>query len=142
MSPLPVPQRVDQGFAHVVIAGRDCGEWPIKQGGNPTASSNKARLGYGLPEIEMGGPMSMSDVTVEKVLVVDEIRDLKQFIRRQAGKAESVITPVRLDAEGFVVDADDPELGKLLVANWPDIDVNSQDAAMVHLEFGMHGIVG
>lgn len=142
MSTLPIPQRVDQGFAHAVVAGRDCGIWPIMQGGGVAASSNKTRLQYGLPEIEMGGPTSMADVTLERVLVVADMGDLWDFLFRQAGKGQSQLTRVYQDAEGVVVDRGRSRLGVLLVCNEPDLDVTSQDNALVHLEFGMHGVIG
>ena len=141
MSPV-IPQRVDQGYAHVVVAGRDCGNWPIVQGIGMSASSNKARIGYGLPEVEMGGPPTVPDMTVERPYVAATDGTLWDFLFLQVGKGEATVTPVRQDGEGFVVDRGRPRSGKLLVCNEPDIDVNSQDAALVHLEFGMHGSIG
>lgn len=142
MSTLPIPQRVDQGYAHGVVAGRDIGLWKIMQGGGMSAPSNKTRLLYGLPEIEMGGPTTVADVTLERVLVVAEVGDLWDFLYRQAGKGQATLTRVYQDAEGVVVDRGRPRSGVLLVVNEPDLDETSQDAALIHLEFGMHGRVG
>jgi hypothetical protein len=142
MSTVPIPQRVDQGYAHAVVAGRDCGLWPIMQGGGVSAPSKKTRLLYGLPEIEMGGPTTVADVTLEKVLVVADWGDLWDFLYGQAGKGQSIVTRVYQDAEGVVVDRGRPRAGLLLVVNEPDLDKSSQDEALVHLEFGMHGRVG
>lgn len=143
MSPAPaIGQRVDQGYAHWTCAGRDCGNWPIMQGGGVSAPSNKQRHGYGLDEVEAGGPKSVGDVTLEKIYVVATMLDLWDFLYEQAGKGECVVTRVYMDAEGVVVDRGRPRSGKLLVVNEPDLDVNSQDGALAHVEIGMHGRVG
>ncbi len=142
MSTLPIPQRVDQGYAHTVIGGRDCGFWPIMQGGGLSAPSNKARLRYGLPEIEMGGPTTVADVTLERVLVVAEMGDLWDYLYDRAGKAQAHLARVYQDGEGNIMWRGKSRSGLLLVVNEPDLDVNTQDAALVHLEFGMHGRIG
>lgn len=141
MSPV-TPQRVDQGFAHIVIAGRDCGLWPVLQGGGMSAPSNKTRLLYGLDEIELGGPTSVADITAERPYVAASDATLWPFLYSQAGKGEATITHVYQDGEGVIVDRGRPRSGKLLVCNEPDLDVESQDVAKIHLEFGMHGRIG
>lgn len=141
MSPV-IPQRVDQGFAHVVIAGRDCGDWPIMQGGGMSAPSNKTRLLYGLDEVEMGGPTTVADITLERAYVASTDSDLWTFLYAECGKGEATVTRVYQDAEGVVVDRGRPRAGKLLVCNEPDLDITSQDNALMHIELGMHGRVG
>jgi hypothetical protein len=143
MSPAPViGQRVDQGYAHVVIGGRDCGLWPVMDGGGMSAPSNKQRLLYGLPEVEAGGPTTVSDVTLDRPYVAATDADLWDFLYARCGKAEGTVTRVYQDAEGVVVDRGRPRSGKLLVVNEPPLDVNSQDEANMHIELGMHGTIG
>jgi hypothetical protein len=139
--PVQVPQRTDQGLAHLVIAGRDCGDWTVHTGGQMSAESVKTRTGYGLPEIELGSPRTVEGVTLERPYIAAIDGLLLPFWYSQCDHGEAQITRLYLDAEGFVVDRGRTRSGKLLVVTEPDFDVTSTDPAMMHLEFGMHGSI-
>lgn len=121
---------------------RDLGIFDTWEGGNVTADNTKHRRGGMGPQVAVGGPKTIEDVTVTRDY--DVLRD-----HQHAHWLSSVVGKARVTASKIWLDDDDIAFGRPLVYTGvligyvnPEADSDSGDIAMVSLTINPDGDVG
>ena len=121
---------------------RDLGIFDTWEGGNVTADNTKHRRGGMGPQVAVGGPKTIEDVTVTRDY--DVARD-----HPHAHWLSSVVGRARVTASKSWLDEDDIAFGRPLVItgvligyNNPEGDSDSGDIAMVSITINPDGDVG
>lgn len=124
----------------VQVGSLNLGIFAYKSGGQVEAEDTKFRPGAMQPQVSLGGPIGVENVTVRKLYDASARGVVKQ-LRAMCGKAEMTVTYQPLDADGNPSGAPDVYRGKLMRVTTPDADSNSNDAAQLELECSTHGAV-
>lgn len=121
---------------------RDLGIFDTWEGGNVTADNNKHRRGGMGPQVAVGGPKTIEDVTCTRDY--DVARD-----HQHAHWLSSVVGRARVTASKTWLDNDDVAFGRPIVITGvligytnPESDSDSGDIAMVGLVINPDGDVG
>ena len=121
---------------------RDLGIFDTWEGGNVTADNTKHRRGGMGPQVAVGGPKTIEDVTVGRDY--DVARD-----HQHAHWLSSVVGRARVTASKIWLDEDDIAFGRPLVITGvligytnPEADSDSGDIAMVTITINPDGDVG
>lgn len=120
----------------------DLGIWDTWEGGNVTADNTKHRRGGMGPQVAVGGPKTIEDVTISRDY--DVTRD-----HNNAHWLSSVVGRARVTASKSWLDENDKAFGRPIVItgvligyNNPPSDSDSGDIAMVSLVINPDGEVG
>lgn len=125
----------------VMVGSTNLGTFSVKTGGQVEAQDTKHRPGGMLPEISLGGVVSVENVTVRK-LYDTEMRSLFHQLASQVGKASATVSYQPLDADGNPSGRPTVYRGKLTRLMPPDADAGSNDAALLELEISTDGSIG
>jgi len=133
--------RQDQGAITVVIDGENTGIWDKLSGGEVDSEETKYKPGGMAKEISLGGSVNTGNVTISRLYVLarDHVK-IKQWISR-VGKAVVTVSKQPLDVDGNAFG--DPLVynGILKMVTPPELDSESNDAALVELEVSTSGTV-
>jgi len=121
---------------------RNLGTWDAWEGGNVTADNTKHRRGGMGPQVAIGGPVTIEDVTVRRDY--DLARDNKNahWLSAAVGRATVSASKQYLDADGLVFGDPIVITGVLIGYNDPEADSDSGDVAMVEIVINPNGSVG
>lgn len=131
--------REDQAAIHVSVDGvpLDNEVWSALEGGDSQAQNVKHRPGGMGDEIELGGPVSRSDLTVKR-MYSDVLHALIVNLENAAGKRVGTASYTPLDADGNVAGQTITYSGVLKSVTRPNAEANSNAAAELVLVFGVN----
>lgn len=121
---------------------RALGVFDTWEGANVTAENTKHRRGGMGPQVAIGGPVTIEDLTVSRDY--DLTRDNKNahWLSTAVGRARVVAKKTYLDEDGFAFGDPIVITGILIGYNEPNSDSDSGDIAMFELVINPDGIVG
>lgn len=126
----------------LTLNGTDAGTWDKLTGGDPSATTVKYRPGGMVPEIDLGGPMAINDITITRNFDVNRDGPYLQPWAAACGRWRGVITQQPLDVYGSPAGAPWVRSGVLKSVKPPEADSMGTSAAMVELSFSIDGVVG
>lgn len=136
--------RQNRVTASVTYSGqkRDLGIFDTWEGANVTADNTKHRRGGMGPQVAIGGPVTLEDLTISRDY--DLARDNKNshWLSNGVGRARVVATKVYLDSDGLAYGDPIVITGILIGYNEPNSDSDSGDVAMLELVVNPNGAVG
>jgi hypothetical protein len=133
--------RVDQYDISVSIDNTDLGTFDKMSGGDIDSEEQKYKPGAMAPQISLGGSVTVSNVTVQRLYRLDRDLPLFPFLKGRVGKGQVVIKKQSLDVDGNPFGAPITYQGKLKMVNLPDADSEASTAALVQLEVSSGGTV-
>lgn len=133
--------RQDQWLITATLDGKPIGTWDKKTGGAVTAQDTKYRPGGMVPEVSLGGPVTIDNVTLDR-LYDDSQKALLKQLMAAAGKGRVAVTQQDLDTYGAPKGAPYVFTGTLIKVTPPDADSMSNAAAMLAIEVSTDGRVG
>jgi hypothetical protein len=128
---------------------RDLGVFDTWEGGNVTAENTKHRRGGMGPQVAIGGPVTIEDVTISRDF--DIARDLQNstvggvdahWMSNAVGRAAVTAKKQYLDQDGEAYGNPIVITGILIGYNQPPSDSDSGDVAMFELVINPNGTVG
>jgi hypothetical protein len=121
---------------------RDFGVFDVWEGANVTADNTKHRRGGMGPQVAIGGPVTIEDLTIRRDY--DLARDNKNahWLANAVGRARVIATKNYLDADGLAFGSPIVITGVLIGYNEPGGDSDSGDVAMFELVVNPDGAVG
>jgi len=121
---------------------RDLGVFDTWEGANVTADNTKHRRGGMGPQVAIGGPVTIEDLTISRDY--DLARDNKNahWLSSAVGRARVVATKHYLDSDGVGYGKPIIITGILIGYNEPNSDSDSGDIAMYELVVNPDGAVG
>lgn len=124
----------------VAVGSSGLGTWTTKSGGQVEADDVKFRPGGMQPQVALGGPVSVENVTVSRMYDAT-LQGQIHSLMSQVGLSDMTIAHQPLDAQGNPVGKAIIYRGKLNRVTPPDVDANGNDVAMVELEMSAHGSI-
>jgi len=121
---------------------RSLGTWDTWSGGGVTADNTKHRRGGMGPQVAVGGPKTIDDVTISRDYDLQRDNPNAHWLSSAVGRAWVTAKKQYLDMDGY--DFGDPIVitGVLIGYNEPESDSDSSDVAMVELVINPNGDVG
>lgn len=133
--------RQDQYAVSVAIDGQDTGVWDKMSGGEVDSEELKYRPGGMASQVSLGGSVTVGNVTLSRLYVLDRDHvSVKGWISR-VGKAAVTVTKQPLDVDGNAFGQPIVYTGKLKRVTPPEHDSESNDAGMVEIEVSTSGSV-
>jgi hypothetical protein len=133
--------RQDQGAISVAIDGVNTGIWDKLSGGEVDSEETKYKPGAMANEISLGGSVNTGNVTVSRLYVLNRDHvNIKGWIAR-VGKAAVTVSKQPLDVDGNAFGDPLVYAGILKMVTPPELDSESNDAALVELEISTSGTV-
>lgn len=138
--------RQDQYNVTVVVTfngeTRSLGTFDKMSGGLVDSEELKYRPGAMGAQVSLGGYKSVENITVSRLF--DLSRDLPQvpWLIAAAGKGDVTVTKQSLDVDGNAFGSPLVYSGRLKKVNPPDVDSESNDAALIELEISTASTVG
>jgi hypothetical protein len=135
------PERQDTWLVTCVLEGKDLGIFDKKSGGEVDSDENKYPLGGMLGEISLGGRKTIGELTISRYYDADRDDPLFGFLNAQVGAGVATVGVVPLDFHG------NPQGGPVVYSctlrtfTPPEVDNESQDAAMLELVFTAYAVV-
>lgn len=126
--------REDQFVIHLSIGGRDCGTWDRLSGGDTDSDDTKYRPGGTPDQISLGGPKTVSNVTLSRLFQRGRDTSLLPFLQAQVGRGACVVSKQPVDDDYNAFGQPLVYTGKLKQCSPPDSNSESNDAAMLALE--------
>lgn len=121
---------------------RDLGTWDTWEGGNVTADNTKHRRGGMGPQVAVGGPKTIEDVTITRDYDVTRDHQHAHWLSNIVGRARVVASKSWLDENDIAFGRPLTITGVLVGYNNPESDSDSGDVAMVGLVINPNGEVG
>jgi hypothetical protein len=128
------PRRQDQFKITATIDGEDAGPFTEMKGGESEADSSKIREGGGEDEIPLGGPKSVSDITLTHTYRPDRDSLLLTRWHGRTGLAAVVIKKQPLDDDLNAFGQPRVYTGILQKTGDPETNANANDTATFDLE--------
>lgn len=132
---MPNPTREDTQLLTLVLDGRDLGVWDKKEGGEIDSEENKYKPGGMAKEISLGGTQTIGNVTFTRYYDWARDDDVLTFISPRVGNGRGALGVQMLDVKGAPRGRLLTYGGTLKTFTPPDLDSESNDAAMIALEF-------
>lgn len=133
--------RVDMWAVSVAVDGVNLGIFDKMQGGDPTAEGSKYPPGGMGDEIPLGGRVSVSDITVERLYEHERDHTAAKGLMGKVGKGIVVVTKQPLDEDKNVFGDPIVYQGKLKTYTNPEPDSESSDPALFGLEVESASII-
>lgn len=132
--------RQDTWAIRVYLNGQDFGIWDKKTGGEVDSESNLYYPGNMLDPVDLGGRVTTGNVTLQRLYDRDDDHPKINTLINQAGRGgiKIGIRPKDIDGNGY--GAVVTYLGRLKRVSMPDIDSESQTAALVEIEITISGV--
>jgi hypothetical protein len=121
---------------------RDLGVFDTWEGGGVTADNTKHRRGAMGPQIAIGGPKTVEDVTITRDYDPPRDHQHTHWLSAIVGRARVVARKSVLDDDGVAFGRPVTIRGILVGYTHPDHDSDSGDTAMVGLVISPDGEVG
>lgn len=136
------PSREDTARVTVVIDGVDYGVFDKLTGGSGDSEEAKYRPGGMGHQIALGGSQTVENVTVSRYFDLDRDGPVYKRWMARRGRARATITKQPLDIDGNAF-GEPLVYGQAVLKQVtpPDHDSQSNDVAMVELEFSTSGTV-
>ena len=135
------PERQDTWLVTCILEGKDLGIFDKKSGGEIDSDENKYPLGGMLGEISLGGRKTVGELTISRYFDADRDDPLFGFLNANVGAGDATVGVIPLDFHG------NPQGGKVIYSctlrtfTPPEVDNESQDAAMLELVFTSFAVV-
>jgi hypothetical protein len=135
--------RKDQYNVTVSIDGLgNLGTFDLMTGGEVDSDEQKYRPGAMAPPVSLGGAVTMGNVVLERLYVLERDSPIIHQLMALAGIAGITAVKQSLDVNKIPYGRPLTYTGKLKQVAPPDHDSTSSDPAMLHLEFVPSGTVG
>lgn len=121
---------------------RNLGVFDTWEGGNVTADNTKHRRGGMGPQVAVGGPVTIEDVTVSRDYDLERDHQHAHWLSTAVGRGRVSATKQYLDDDGNNFGDVIVITGILIGYNQPASDSDSSDVAMVELVINPDGAVG
>lgn len=121
---------------------RDFGVFDTWEGGNVTADNTKHRRGGMGPQVAVGGPVTIEDVTVSRDYDLSRDHQHAHWLSTAVGRGRATATKIYLDDDGNAFGPPIVITGILIGYNQPASDSDSSDVAMFELVINPDGAVG
>jgi hypothetical protein len=134
--------RVDQYNVTVVIGSENTGTWDKMTGGGVDSEETKYRPGNMQAALSLGGSVTVENVVISRLYMLDrDAIKVKDWISK-VGKAEVKVTKQSLDVDGNTVSgASLVYTGKLKRVTAPEVDSEGNDPALLEIEVSTSGTV-
>src|SRR5690242_12796412 len=113
--------RQDQFLITATYDGKPLGSFDKKTGGHPSAQDTKYRQGGMVPEISLGGPVSIDNITLSRLYDPSQ-KALLKSLSGLTGRARIVTTQQDLDSFGAPSGSPYTWTGTLIKVTFPDAD--------------------
>lgn len=136
------PEREDTWLITCHLEGKDLGIFDKKEGGEIDSDENKYPLGGMQGEISLGGRRTYGELTISRYYDFDRDHPNFGFLHKNVGVglASIGVTPLDLHGNPQTPSADVTYQCTLRTFTMPDIDNESQDAAIMELVFTVYGV--
>lgn len=131
--------RQDQWLITATYDGKPMGKWDKKDGGAVTAQDTKYRPGGMSPEVSLGGPVSVENVTLTRMYDPVADKALVKTLAGLVGRARVAVTQTDLDQYGAPLGNPYTYSGTLIRITPPAADSMSNAAAMLEAEISTDG---
>lgn len=121
---------------------RKLGTFDTWEGGNVTAENTKHRRGNMGPQVAIGGPVTVEDVTISRDYDLARDNPNGKWLSDAVGRATVVAIKDYLDSDGKSFGHPVTIKGILIGYNEPNSDSDSSDVAMLELVINPDGAVG
>jgi hypothetical protein len=118
----------------VTIGERDLGIWDSHTGGEIDSEESKYRPGGLAAQISLGGSVTVNNVTVGRLYLLERDHQLVPFLLGQVGKGDFIVTKQPLGVDGVAFGKPTVYRGKLKQVTLPEHDSESSDPAKIELE--------
>lgn len=118
----------------------DLGVWDTKTGGDVDSNDTTYRPGALGPQITLGGQKTTSNITVTRLYDRNADGAIVAVLLDAVGKGQLGVTQSAIDDDGNSFSPHVVWIGKLKRVLLPDVDSNSDDAAMIELEMSIAGV--
>jgi len=134
--------RQDQWLNTVTIDGTSLGVWDTLSGGDVQATETKYKAGGMVPEVSLGGTVSVNNITLGRLLRAEQDWEvIRNLMAARTGKGEALVARQPLDADGNPFGRPITYTGKLLQVMPGDTDSNSTSAQAWQLVISTNGTV-
>jgi hypothetical protein len=133
--------RQDQYNVTVTVGGTDLGTFDKMSGGAMDSEESKYHPGGMAPQISLGGRTMVDNITVSRLYKLDRDRQLIPALLAGVGKAEVTCNKQSLDINGHSFGSPITYTGILKRVGFPDVDSESNDAALFELEVTTDGSI-
>lgn len=131
--------REDTFQCTVTVDGRNLGVFRGRTGGAGDSEETKMRLGGMGPQVSLGGPQTMENVTVTKEFDLDGIANDVPWLMAGRGRLSASVVVQPLDEDGNAHGRRVTWTGKLKQVTYPDHDAEGNDPAEIELEIATDG---
>lgn len=132
---MAITSREDQYAVTVTVGGVSLGTFDMLSGGEIDSEETKFRPGGMGSEVALGGPVTVSNVTVSRIYSLDADHSVNlSTLKAGVGKADVTISKQPLDVDGNAYGNPVVYRGKLKNVKLPDHDSQSNDPGMLELE--------
>lgn len=125
--------RTDQYSLTLAIDGEDFGVWDKLTGGDIDSSETKYKPGAMAPEVSLGGSVSVSDLVIDRLYVLDRDHVAIPGLVDKVGKGQCTIVKQPLDLNKNAFGKPIVYTGVLKTLNLPDADSEGTAAALITL---------
>jgi hypothetical protein len=133
--------RQDQFATHLSINGIDYGNWDKCTGGESQANEIKYRPGGMLPEISLGGTVSIQDVTVSRLYEVSRDGPNLAAYMASNGRGFAICSKQPLDINGNATGEPIVYTGIVKGVKLPEADGENNAAALIEIIISPNGVV-
>lgn len=125
--------RTDQYSITLAIDGDDYGIWDKLTGGDVDSDEVKYKPGAMAPEISLGGSITVSDLTIDRLYVLDRDHVQVPSLINKVGKGVCTVVKQPLDLNKNAFGKPIVYTGVLKTLNFPDADSEGNAAALMTL---------
>lgn len=140
---MPTAGRADMFAVTVSVDGiGDLGVWDKMTGGEIDSEEQKYAPGAMGPPISLGGRVTMGNVTLERLYVLERDNPIEHALAAAVGTATVTVSKQPLDTNKVPFGRPLVYSGILKKCEPPDHDSDKSDPAILHLEFVPTGTIG
>jgi hypothetical protein len=137
------PTRKDTFKVSVFVEGMTWTDrvWDKKTGGGVDSEETKYYPGGMVPPVSLGGRKSVENVVVSRLYRHERDHLIVDDLLKKVGKADMSVQQLPMDINGNVLDGMKPIIwrGTLKRVTVPEVDSESNDAALIELEMTVDG---
>jgi len=121
---------------------RRLGVFDAWDGANVTADNTKHRRGGMGPQVAIGGPVTIDDLTIRRDYDLARDNPNGHWLANAVGRARVIATKQYLDSDGLAFGVPTVIRGVLIGYNEPPADSDGSDVAMFEIVINPDGAVG
>jgi len=126
--------RADTWDLRVKIAGRNLATWDAQTGGAVDSEEFTYKPGAMAEPVSLGGSKTTENLVIRRLYRLNRDHIISDWLMRQVGKADVVITKQPLDSDGNAWGNPITYRGTLKRVTFPEHDSTSSDAALIEIE--------